>query len=108
MGLFSFNFGRNVDINEKIKAYEKAENGILLDVRTREEYQEGHIADSVNLPLQEIEKAEHMLKDKHRPIFVYCHSGIRSGQAVSMLRHMGYPHAVNIGGIVQFSGKVVQ
>ena len=39
-------------------------------------------------------------------MFVYCHSGAKSGQAVSALRRMGYTNVKNIGGIAAYSGKV--
>jgi rhodanese-related sulfurtransferase len=79
---------------------------VLLDARSPEEYQSGHIAGSLNLPLQAWNRAEEMIPDKDVPVFVYCHSGARSSEAVSMLREMGYTHAMNIGGICSYLGRV--
>lgn len=62
MGLFSFLAGP--DINQGIRQYEDTNNAILLDVRTPEEYKNGHISESVNLPLQNISEAEKRLTDK--------------------------------------------
>lgn len=106
MGLFTFIMGDN--INEKIKEYERTAGAVLLDVRTPEEYREGHIPNSINLPLQEMQKAAGVLKDKEAPVFAYCHSGVRSGQAASMLKRMGYKQVTNIGGIMSYQGKVVK
>ncbi|MBQ9989803.1 MAG: rhodanese-like domain-containing protein [Lachnospiraceae bacterium] len=107
MGLFSFIIGGN--INEKIKEYEGMPRALLLDVRTSEEYREGHIPNSVNLPLQELHhKAAGVIRDKETPIFAYCHSGARSGQAVSLLKKMGYTKVENLGGIMNYKGKAVK
>lgn len=106
MGLFSFLAGP--DINQGIRQYEDTNNAILLDVRTPEEYKNGHISESVNLPLQNISEAEKRLTDKKAPLFVYCLSGARSRQAVSALTAMGYEAVTNIGGISSYRGKVVK
>jgi len=75
-------------------------SALLLDVRTREEYEGGHIAGSVNLPLSEIGEIQRIAQDRKKPIFVYCRSGMRAMKAVSILRGMGYHGAVCIGGIL--------
>lgn len=46
------------------------------------------------------------VKEYHDPLFVYCHSGARSGQAVRLLARMGYTNIKNIGGIAAYTGKV--
>ncbi len=63
---------------------------ILVDVRTESEYDSGHIAGAVLLPLDLIEsQAKTILPDKNSVIIVYCRSGNRSAQAVSILNDMG-------------------
>lgn len=47
-----------------------------------------------------------VVRDKTAPLFVYCHSGARSGQAVRLLQRMGYTNVRNIGGIMAYSGPV--
>ena len=79
---------------------------VLLDVRTPQEYREGHIPGSQNVPLQQLDKVEEVTENKDTVLYVYCHSGARSKQAVSLLQAMGYTNVHNIGGIAAYSGKV--
>lgn len=106
MGLF--NFFRNADINAGIAEYETTEGAVLLDVRTAEEYRDGHIDGSVNVCLDRISSIENTVKDKNTPLYVYCYSGSRSAQAVAYLKQTGYTNATNIGGISSYRGKVVR
>ena len=76
------------------------------DCWTREEYLQGHIPGSQNLDVQEIQKAPSLLPDKEAALFVYCHSGARSGQAAFMLKKMGYTNVTNIGGIMDYHGQI--
>ncbi len=106
MGLFGFL--KTKDINTGVRDFRSTEGAVLLDVRTPEEYAEGHIEGSTNLPLQSIEQAERVIKDKDTPLFVHCRSGGRSAQATSVLKRMGYTNIEDIGGILSYSGKVVR
>ena len=101
-----FDFLKQPDINQGIKDYESSSSAVLLDVRTPQEYRQGRIPGSRNLPLQDIDTAELAVKDKDTPRFVYCYSGARSRQAVNRLQKMGYTNVTNIGGISAYSGKV--
>jgi len=101
-----FDFFKQPDINKGLKEYAETENAVLLDVRTPQEYREGRIPGSKNLPLQTIDKAASVVENKDTPLFVYCYSGSRSRQAASMLQRMGYTNVTNIGGIAAYSGKV--
>ena len=101
-----FDFFKKHDINAGVREYEAAPGGVLLDVRTPEEFREGHIPGAVNVPLHTMEKTANVVKDKDTPLFVYCRSGVRSRQAVSALQHMGYTHVKNLGGIAAWTGKV--
>ena len=107
MGLFNF-FHSTADINTGVAEYETNDGAVLLDVRTAEEYRDGHIDGSVNIPLDRISSVENIVKDKSTPLYVYCLSGGRSGQAVSYLKQMGYTNVKNIGGISSYRGKVVK
>ena len=101
-----FDFLRGNDINKGIDDYKGISGAILLDVRTPQEYIEGHIPESKNVPLQFIERVENVTNKKDTPIFVYCYSGARSRQAVSMMERMGYTNVRNLGGIAFYTGKV--
>lgn len=104
MGLFDFL--KQPDINQGVEEYKAAPDAVLVDVRTVQEYREGHIPESRNVPLQQLDKIASVAKDKDTQLFVYCYSGSRSRQAASILRQMGYANVKNIGGIAAYSGKV--
>ena len=60
------------------------------------------INEELNIPLSEFDQIENMHYEKDTPLFVYCHSGRRSGAAVLRLRELGYTNAKNIGGIIHY------
>ena len=101
-----FDFLKQPDINKGVMEYRDTGGAVLLDVRTPQEYREGHIPGSKNVPLQQLDKITSVADNKNIPLFVYCYSGGRSRQAASMLQHMGYTNVQNIGGIAAYSGKV--
>jgi len=103
-----FDFLKQPDINQGVLAYRNTDGAVLLDVRTPQEYREGHIPGSNNIPLQTIDKISSVADNQNIPLFVYCYSGGRSRQAVSALQHMGYTNVRNIGGIAAYSGKVAK
>ena len=73
---------------------------IILDVRTEEEYNEGHIPNAILIPNTEIrERAELELTDQDQLILVYCRSGNRSKLAAAILVELGYTNVVEFGGI---------
>ena len=104
MGIFDFL--KQPDINQGVTQYKATSASILLDVRTPEEYAEGHIPGGQNLSLQNIDKAAAIIYNKDTPLFVHCLSGGRSRQAAAMLKQMGYTNVTNIGGIADYHGKV--
>ena len=73
---------------------------ILLDTRTREEYDQSHIPGALLIPHTEIaQRAEEELPDKDQVILVYCRSGNRSKQASEILAELGYTNVKEFGGI---------
>lgn len=75
-------------------------NYIILDVRTQEEYNEGHIKGATLLPHEEIEaKADEVLPDKNQLILVHCRSGARSKVASDLLVALGYTNVKDFGGL---------
>lgn len=79
------------------------EDSIILDVREKEEYDEGHIPGAVLLPYTDIEnKAEQMLPDKEKLILVYCRTGRRSKIAAESLVKLGYTNIKEFGGITDW------
>lgn len=73
---------------------------VLLDVRTQEEYNEGHLKGAVLIPVDILEaEVGKKLPDKDAVIFVYCRSGHRSAVASGILVDLGYKNVYNLGGI---------
>ena len=104
MGIFDLLNGP--DINEGIKQYQADERGVLIDAREANEYADGHIGGSINLPLSRFMEAETMFEDKSVPIYVYCHSGARSKRMAAGLTKLGFKKVVNIGGILDYKGEI--
>ena len=83
--------GPSVDLGELIR------NGaVILDVRTKGEYQSGHVKGSVNIPLDQLTSNMNKL-DKSKPIITCCASGMRSGSAKSVLQNRGFTEVYNGG-----------
>ena len=101
-----FDFLKGPDINQGVKEYSVTDGAVLLDVRTPDEYRQGHIPGSKNVPLQSIDKVTVMINNKATPIFVHCLSGARSRQAAVILKQLGYTNVKNIGGISAYAGRV--
>ena len=85
------------------KAREHLKDGaLLIDVRTVEEFKTQHLANAVNIPLNEIKEAvPRRVKDKSRVLLLHCRSGRRSGIAEAELRSIGYTNAFNVGSYEQ-------
>ena len=99
-------FFRQPDINRGVTDFCNTPGAILLDVRTPQEYREGRIPGSQNIPLQALDNVRAVAENKDIPLYVYCRSGGRSRQAVQRLGQMGYRNVTNIGGIAAYRGKV--
>ncbi len=81
---------------------------IILDVRTQEEFDAGHIAGAILVPNETIiDEQPELLPDLDAEILVYCRSGNRSGQAANKLIAMGYTNVVDFGGIIDWPYEVV-
>ena len=92
------------------KALMDSESGyIILDARTQEEYDEGHIPGAIMIPEYEIaERAEKELPDKDQLILVYCRSGRRSKIAAEELVKLGYTNVKEFGGIIDWEYEIVK
>ena len=84
-----------------VLASERAEQGaMIVDVRTPQEFADGHLDKAVNFPLSELDK--HFANvDKDTQIVLYCRSGNRSGQAYLYLQSQGFTNLHNAGGLVE-------
>jgi adenylyltransferase/sulfurtransferase len=88
-----------VTVDEVKTRMERGENWILLDVREREEYREGHLDSAVSLPRGFLEmRVEEAVPDKSAPVIAYCAGGVRSLIAARTLQEMGYENVVSMSG----------
>ena len=100
---------QKISAEEAKEMMEKDEYSVILDVRTLDEYNEGHIEGAILLSNNEIkEKAEITLYDKEEVILVYCRSGSRSEAAAGELIDMGYINVYDFGGIIDWPYGVVK
>lgn len=84
-------------------------DAIVLDVRTQEEYDQGHIEGALLLPLSDIQMGElSLLEDKDQVILVYCRSGNRSETAARLLIEEGYRQVFDFGGIIDWPYDIVK
>ena len=92
------------------KALMDSESGyIIIDARTQEEYDEGHIPGAILIPEYEIaDRAETELSDKDQLILVYCRSGRRSKIAAEELVKLGYTNVKEFGGIIDWEYETVK
>ena len=98
-----------ISMDEAKALMEESEGYILLDVRTKEEYESGYIPGAINIPLSDInENVVSSLPDKSQMILVYCRSGNRSRQASDKLSKLGYTNIIEIGGINSWKGEIIK
>lgn len=98
---------RQVTANEAVEIMNEERDYIILDVRTQEEYDSGHIPGAVCVPNESIvSEPPSQLPDKDQLILVYCRSGNRSKQASQKLADMGYTNIVEFGGINDWQGNI--
>lgn len=79
---------------------------VILDVRSKSEYDGGHIKNSINIPVDQLQKNLSKLKDKNKPIITCCASGMRSASAKSILQNNGYKNVHNGGGWSSLNNKI--
>lgn len=91
------------------KMMESGQDIKIVDVRTKDEYAEGHIKDAVLLPVAEIElEAEDVLEDKGQAVLVYCRSGVKSRIASQLLVELGYTDVYEFGGILNWPYEITK
>ena len=99
---------RRITAQEAKEMMIQEENYVLLDVRTVEEFKEGHIPGALLMPDTEIvHRASIALPDKNALILVYCRSGRRSENAARQLIEMGYTNIYDFGGIIDWPYGII-
>ena len=97
----------NITAEEAKQIMDTEEGYVILDVRTQEEYDQGHIPGAIVISHEEIaEKADEVLTDKDQLILVYCRSGRRSKIAAEALVELGYTNIKEFGGIIDWPYEV--
>ena len=97
----------NISAQQAKEIMEQEEGYVILDTRTQEEYDTGHIPGAILIPYDEVkEKAEAQLTDKDQLILVYCRSGRRSKLAAEDLVALGYTNIKEFGGIIDWPYEV--
>lgn len=94
---------------EEAKEKMDAETVTVVDVRTPEEYEAGHIEGAVNVPLDTIGDTQPaLLDDPEAVLLVYCRSGVRSASAARKLAELGYQNLFDFGGILDWPYDTVK
>ena len=101
MGLFDFLTGNKTD---KINDF-TSRGAVIIDVRTKGEYNQGAIPNSKNIPLQTINSQITTIKKLNKPVITCCASGMRSGSAASILNRNGI-ETINGGGWASLRSKL--
>jgi rhodanese-related sulfurtransferase len=101
-----------MDLSQKdwVSKQEKDINSVILDVRTPEEWSDGHIENAIHIDIYEGQAFVDEINalDKTKNYFVYCKAGGRSAQACSVMNQLGFDKTYNlIGGMMHWEGKVV-
>ncbi|MBE6654754.1 MAG: rhodanese-like domain-containing protein [Ruminococcaceae bacterium] len=97
----------NITAKEAKETMDSETGYVILDVRTEEEFAEGHIPGAILIPDYEIkEKAPELLPDKDVLILVYCRSGRRSKLAAEKLVSLGYTNIREFGGIIDWEYEI--
>lgn len=102
-----FNYFNRKDINQGVEDWKNTKDAVLLDVRTKEEYNDYHIEGSTNIPLDNLDTVNQKIPNKNTAIFVHCLSGARSADATRYLVSQGYNNVKDIGGINAYTGEIV-
>lgn len=98
-----------VSMDDIIQIMNENTNYIILDVRTIEEYNEGHIPNAICIPNESIgSDIVKELPNKEELILIYCRSGNRSKQAAEKLKKLGYTNLIEFGGIIDWKGEIVK
>ena len=98
-----------VSMDEIVQIMNENSDYVILDVRTMQEYNEGHIPNAICIPNETIgEDIINKLPNKEQLILIYCRSGNRSKQAAQKLKKLGYTNLIEFGGIIDWAGDVVK
>ncbi|MBB1194165.1 rhodanese-like domain-containing protein [Flavobacterium sp. SOK18b] len=100
----------NLTQEEWVSQYEADQNTVILDVRTEDEFNDGFIANAINIDIHRGQDfvTEIEALDKNKKYYIYCRSGMRSAKACEIMNQLGFENTYNLlGGILDWEGTVV-
>lgn len=98
-----------IDAQTAQNIFTTQEDFTIIDVRTESEYESGHVKNSINIPLNILEKEIlDRYPDKGEKLYLYCRSGNRSAQAARLLVSNGYFNVYDFGGIIDWPYEIVK
>ncbi|WP_144893664.1 rhodanese-like domain-containing protein [Flavobacterium tiangeerense] len=100
----------NLTQEEWVSQYEADQNTVILDVRTEDEFNDGFIANAINIDIHRGQDfvTEIEALDKNKNYYIYCRSGMRSAKACEIMNQLGFENTYNLlGGILDWEGTVV-
>lgn len=80
----------------------------LIDVRTKEEFAQGHLPDAVNIPVDQIAAVLPEEAAQDETLLIYCRSGNRSATAAAALKQLGFKVVLDLGGIIDYPGELIK
>lgn len=102
------NTSKVIDYQEALELIDEKQ-ALIVDVRTLDEYNTGHIENAILIPLDTItDEPLEQIPDLATPIIVYCRSGNRSNQALGLLGDIGYSEVYDLGSINNWEGTIVK
>ena len=96
-----FGIGPSTDFAQLVKT-----GAIILDVRSKDEFESGHIRGALNIPVDQLRNNFSRLKDKSKPIITCCASGMRSASAKGILKSNGFANVHNGGAWQKLNHKI--
>jgi rhodanese-related sulfurtransferase len=101
----------NLRQEDWVSQLEADNNAVILDVRTKEEWDQGIIPNAINIDIYKGQGFIYQIEelDKSKNYYVYCKAGGRSAQACNVMNQLGFENTYNLlGGMMEWNGEVVQ
>lgn len=99
---------QKIDNEQLYNVFEEKDDYTIIDVRSFSEYQEGHIENAINIPVDGITSDTLKDIDSDEVVIVYCRSGNRSKQAALKLIELGYTNVYDYGSINNYEGEIIK
>ena len=98
---------KHLSLNEALELMKTKKNYLIVDVRTKEEYEKRHIPNAVLVPFADIKDGKlDALPDKNQILLIYCWTGRRAEDSAELLVKRGYTNVYEFGGLVDWTGEV--